>query len=235
GSGSQAYQVAAVISGIAPVLTSERPDVLLVEGDTNSVLAAALAARKLDVRVGHVEAGLRSYDRTMPEEVNRILTDHLADHLFAPTENARRILLGEGIAEMRIHVTGNTVVDELVRHRERARVPGLLGRLGVAPRAYALATVHRVENVEDDGRLRGIVDGLGRCARDLGLPVLAVLHPRTSRRLEASAIEVDPAVHLLPPCGYLEFLALHAEAALMLTDSGGLQEEACCLGVPCVT
>src|SRR6185503_12046911 len=133
-----------------------RPDVLLVEGDTNSVLAAGLAAHKLGIRVGHVEAGLRSYDRTMPEEINRVLTDHLSDFLFAPTEHARGILRGEGVAESRIHVTGNTVVDELLRQRERARTPGLLERFGVTPRKFALATVHRAENVDDQRRLRGI-------------------------------------------------------------------------------
>jgi UDP-N-acetylglucosamine 2-epimerase (non-hydrolysing) len=155
GSGSQAYQIGAIVTGITPILERERPDVVLVEGDTNSVLAAGLAAHKLGIRVGHVEAGLRSYDRTMPEEINRILTDHLADHLFAPTDHARTILLGEGVADARIHVTGNTVVDEVLRQRERARTPGLLERFGVAPGRYALATVHRAENVEQEPRLRG--------------------------------------------------------------------------------
>ncbi|MEK7824566.1 MAG: UDP-N-acetylglucosamine 2-epimerase (non-hydrolyzing), partial [Candidatus Eisenbacteria bacterium] len=145
GSGSQAYQIGAIVSGLEPILARERPQVLLVEGDTNSVLAAGLAAHKLGIRVGHVEAGLRSYDRGMPEEINRILTDHLSDHLFAPTARARGILLGEGVAADRIHVTGNTVVDEVLRQRERARVPGLLERFAVEAGGYALATVHRAE------------------------------------------------------------------------------------------
>jgi UDP-N-acetylglucosamine 2-epimerase (non-hydrolysing) len=235
GSGSQAYQVGAIVSGIAPILERERPDVLLVEGDTNSVLAAGLAAHKLGIRVGHVEAGLRSYDRTMPEEINRILTDHLADHLFAPTGHARRILLGEGIADGRIHVTGNTVVDEVLRQRERARIPGLLERFGVSPGRYALATTHRAENVDREDRLRGIFAGLAGAGRALDMPVLAALHPRTAKTLDALGLALDGAVRRLPPLGYLEFLGLHAEAALVLTDSGGLQEEACCLKVPCVT
>ncbi|MGH7730065.1 MAG: non-hydrolyzing UDP-N-acetylglucosamine 2-epimerase [Candidatus Eiseniibacteriota bacterium] len=235
GSGSQAYQIGAIISGLGPILERERPRVLLVEGDTNSVLASGLAAHKLGIRVGHVEAGLRSYDRTMPEEINRILTDHLSDHLFAPTENARRILRGEGIGEARIHVTGNTVVDEILRQRERARAPGLLERFGVSPGAYALATTHRPENVDHEDRLRGIFAGLGETGRALGMPVLASLHPRTAKSLEAFGLGTDGAVRRLPPLGYLEFLGLHAGAALMLTDSGGLQEEACCLRVPCVT
>ena len=160
GSGSQAYQIAAVLSAMAPILERERPDVVLVEGDTNSVLAAALAANKTGLAVGHVEAGLRSYDRTMPEELNRVLTDHLADHLFAPTAGARDILLGEGLPAARIHVTGNTVVDELMLQRSRAERPELLARFGVAPGRFMLATVHRKENVDDDDRLRGILQGL---------------------------------------------------------------------------
>ena len=235
GSGTQAYQIAAIIRGMEPILTRERPGVLLVEGDTNSVLAAGLTAHKLGIRVGHVEAGLRSYDRSMPEEINRILTDHLADDLFAPTEHSRKILLGEGVAESRIHVTGNTVVDEVLRQRERARIPGLLARFDVASGGYAMATVHRAENVDHEGRLRGIFAGLAEASRALDMPVLAALHPRTAKKLDALGMGVDGRVRRLPPLGYLEFLGLHAEAALMLTDSGGLQEEACCLRVPCVT
>ncbi len=235
GSGSHPAQLAAILTGLEPILLSERPDVLLVEGDTNSVLGAALCAHKLGIRVGHVEAGLRSYDRTMPEEINRILTDHLADPLFAPTERAHSILIGEGIAAARVHVTGNTVVDELVRQKERARVSADPSRFGVASGRYALATVHRAENVDDDRRLRGIFEGLAAVAHELDLPVLAALHPRTSKRLAALGLELDRGVRALPPLPYLEFLGLHLGAALMLTDSGGLQEEACCLGVPCVT
>ena len=234
GSGSPAYQIGGIVMGMEPILEAERPDVVLVEGDTNSVLAGALAASKLGVRVGHVEAGLRSFDRSMPEEINRILTDHLSDHLFAPTLNARELLLGEGIGGERIHVTGNTVVDELLRQRERAARPGLLEQFEVEPGRFALATVHRVENVENEERLRGIFRGLAGVARALEVPVLAALHPRTSSRLRSLEIDED-GVRALPPLGYLDFLGLHARAALMLTDSGGLQEEACCLQVPCVT
>jgi UDP-N-acetylglucosamine 2-epimerase (non-hydrolysing) len=235
GSASHPAMLAAIIAGMEPILTSEKPDVLLVEGDTNSVLGAALCAHKLGIRVGHVEAGLRSYDRGMPEEINRILTDHLADHLYAPTEHSKRILLGEGIAESRVHVTGNTVVDELNLHRERARKSVDFARFNVVGGRYALATVHRAENVDNDVRLRGIFEGLAAASRALSLPVLAALHPRTSKRLAELGFAVDDTVRLLPPLGYLEFLGLHADAALVLTDSGGLQEEACSLGVPCVT
>jgi UDP-N-acetylglucosamine 2-epimerase (non-hydrolysing) len=235
GSGSQAYQIAAIVSGMEPLLKTERPDILLVEGDTNSVLAAALAANKLGVRVGHVEAGLRSGDRGMPEEINRILTDHLSDELFAPTSGARDTLLGEGIAERRVHVTGNPVVDELLLQKPRATRPELFERFGVEPGRYVLTTVHRLENVESASRLGGFFTGLAVAARELGMPVLAPLHPRTRDKLAEHRITVDSSVRLMTPLGYLDFLGLMASAALVMTDSGGLQEEACCLGVPCVT
>jgi UDP-N-acetylglucosamine 2-epimerase (non-hydrolysing) len=235
GSGSQAYQVGTIVLHLAPVLERERPDVLLVEGDTNSVLAGALAANKLGIAVGHVEAGLRSYDRTMPEEINRVLTDHLADWLFAPTAESRELLLGEGITGDRIHVTGNTVVDELERQIARAARPELLPRFGVEGGRFALATVHRAENVDREARLRGILRGLEGVARALAMPVLVAVHPRTAARLEALGLGFGAGVRALPPLGYLDFLGLQAEAALVLTDSGGLQEEACTLRVPCVT
>lgn len=235
GSGTQAYQIGAIVSGIAPIYERERPDWVLVEGDTNSVLAAALAGQKLGLRVGHVEAGLRSYDRGMPEEINRILTDHLSDHLYAPTAHARATLLGEGVAPARVFVTGNTVVDELQRQRPRAEATGVAARFGVTPRRYAVATVHRAENTDHEARLRGIVRGLSEVAAATGLEVLCAVHPRTTQRLQAMNLDWGRGVRALPPLPYLDFLGLHAQAALTLTDSGGLQEEACCLGVPCVT
>jgi UDP-N-acetylglucosamine 2-epimerase (non-hydrolysing) len=234
GSRSSTSQIAAIVLGMERTLSEHELDAVLVEGDTNSVLAGAVAANKLGVAVGHVEAGLRSYDRSMPEEINRIITDHLADYLFAPTAHAREILRGEQIADERIHVTGNTVVDELERQRERAMSPARFERFGVEASRFALATVHRVENVERVDRLRGIFAGLAGAGATLGIPVLAALHPRTAAKLAALGLAAD-GVRLLPPLGYLEFLGLHARAALTLTDSGGLQEEACCLRVPCVT
>jgi UDP-N-acetylglucosamine 2-epimerase (non-hydrolysing) len=235
GSGSHGFQISAIISGIESVLEDERPGEVLVEGDTNSVLAAGLAANKLGLRVGHVEAGLRSYDRSMPEEINRILVDHLAEDLFAPTQHARDILLGEGIEPERVHVTGNTAVDEVHHQRGRLDPEPVLAMFDVHPAQYAVATVHRAENVSDPERLHGIFEGLARVASALEIPVLVALHPRTSQRLSELGIAVAPSVRLLAPLGYREFLALHARAGLMLTDSGGLQEEACTLGVPCVT
>lgn len=234
GSGEAAWQVGVMVQRMAEVLAEERPDVVLVEGDTNSVLAGALAAHKLGLEVGHVEAGLRSFDRAMPEETNRILADHLSDYLFAPTTHSRDQLLAEGIQAARIFVTGNTVVDELLRHRDRAARPELFESFGVVPGRYALATVHRQENVEVEDRLRGIFRGLAQVAGALAMPVLATLHPRTAAKCQRLGLDPE-GVRVLPPLGYLDFLGLHASAALVLTDSGGLQEEACCLRVPCVT
>lgn len=235
GSGTQAYQVGAIVTGITPIYEREKPDWVLVEGDTNSVLAAGLAAQKLGLKVGHVEAGLRSYDRTMPEEINRLVTDQFSDHLYAPTEKSRGILRGEGVTDDRIFVTGNTVVDELYLQRPRAEARGALERFGVSPKRYALATVHRAENTDHEGRLRSIVAGLSQAAAATGLEVLAAVHPRTTQRMEKLGLAWGDHVRALPPLPYLDFLGLHAQAALTMSDSGGLQEEACCLGVPCVT
>jgi UDP-N-acetylglucosamine 2-epimerase (non-hydrolysing) len=235
GSGSHAFQTGAILQGLEPILARERPDVLLVEGDTNSVLAAALAASHARTPVGHIEAGLRSGDRRMQEERNRVLVDHLADFLFAPTADARDNLLREGIGAERIAVTGNTVVDELLRQRPRALRAAPLEGFGVEAGGFALATVHRPENVDDPARLRGIFEGLKEAGNALRMPVLMPLHPRTASKLGEINISLGSSLRELPPLGYLEFLSLEAGAALILTDSGGVQEEACCLGVPCVT
>lgn len=235
GSGSHAYQISTILSRIEPMLCDDPPDVVLVEGDTNSVVGVALAARTLGIPVGHVEAGLRSYDRAMPEELNRILVDHISDVCFAPTDVAVRILTGEGIAPERVVLSGNTIVDEVLRQRPRAEALDTPGLLGLAGRRYVLATVHRAENTDDPDRLRGIMHGLARVGSGIGLPIVAALHPRTVARLERYGLDVPPAIRVLPPLGYLQFLGLQAAATLVMTDSGGLQEEACTLGVPCVT
>jgi UDP-N-acetylglucosamine 2-epimerase (non-hydrolysing) len=234
GSGSHPFQLAAMIGGLESALLEVDPDIVLVEGDTNSVLAAAITGNKLGMRVGHVEAGLRSGDRGMPEEINRILVDHLGDLLFAPTDGALTNLLQEGIPPGRIAVTGNTVVDEVLRHRDDAARRRMPQQLGVLPGQYMLATAHRAENVGDPARLAGILDGLARCARGHRLPILLALHPRTAGQIDAMGLRIDPSLRALPALGYLEFLSLHLGAALVLTDSGGLQEEACTLGVPSV-
>jgi UDP-N-acetylglucosamine 2-epimerase (non-hydrolysing) len=214
---------------------AERPDVVLVQGDTNTVMAGALAASKLHIKVGHVEAGLRSYDRSMPEEINRVVADHISDYLFAPTEISKANLLKEGIAEDKIHVTGNTIVDSVYQNLEIAmRKVNILADLGLKPKEYFLVTSHRQENVDSKERLGEIIRGLQMVKSEFGLPVVFPVHPRTRKMVESFGFELD-GIRAIEPLGFLEFLQLEAGARLALTDSGGVQEETCILGVPCVT
>lgn len=235
GSGSHAEQTAKILTGVEEVLQGERPILVLVEGDTNSVLGGALAATKLHIKVGHVEAGLRSYDRKMPEEINRILTDHCSDYLFAPTEKAKAILLGEGIPETKIFVTGNTIVDATFQNLEIAKERGnTLSSLHLSPKEYFLVTLHRQENVDDRTRFASIMKGLTQVAAEFGLPVIYPVHPRSRKRLSQFGIETR-GIKLIGPVDFLGFLQLESSARLVLTDSGGVQEETCILNVPCVT
>lgn len=236
GSGSHGQQTGRMLSDIEEVLLTERPDVVLVEGDTNTVLAGSLAAKKLLIKTGHIEAGLRSYDMTMPEEINRILADHASDYLFAPTSNARDTLQGEGIPSERIFVTGNTIVDALYRYLPIAeKTSSALRDLGLEKGLYFLVTAHRQENVDVQDRLRSLLSSLGSVHRKYHMPVIYPIHPRTKRRIEEFGLEVPTGVALVEPLGFLDFLHLEAHAALVLTDSGGVQEETCVLQVPCVT
>ncbi len=235
GSGSHAEQTAKILIGVEKVLQEESPDIILVEGDTNSVLAGALAATKLHIEVGHVEAGLRSYDRQMPEEINRILTDHCSDYLFAPSEKARKTLLSEGIPESKIFVTGNTIVDAIYQNLEIARESGnSLTALGIKPKEYFLATIHRQENVDSLTRFAPILEGLNAVATEFHLPVIYPIHPHSRKRMNEFNLKPQK-VTLLEPVDFLSFLELESNARLILTDSGGVQEEACIIGVPCVT
>ncbi|MCK4435795.1 UDP-N-acetylglucosamine 2-epimerase (non-hydrolyzing) [Candidatus Bathyarchaeota archaeon] len=235
GSGSHAEQTGKILIGVENVLLDEHPDIVLVEGDTNSVFAGALAATKLHIKVGHVEAGLRSYDRNMPEEINRILTDHCSHYLFAPTEKAKTILLGEGIPEDKIFVTGNTIVDAVYQNLEIAREQGnTLSSLNLAPREYFLATLHRPENVDNPARFASILEGLDRVAAEFHLPVVYPVHPHSLKRMNEYGLE-PKNITLVEPIDFLGFVQLQSNARLILTDSGGVQEEACILGVPCVT
>jgi UDP-N-acetylglucosamine 2-epimerase (non-hydrolysing) len=221
--------------GVERLLEERSSSAVLVQGDTNTVLGAALAAAKLHVPVGHVEAGLRSFDRTMPEEVNRIVADHISDLLFAPTPTARGYLLREGIGDEKIAVTGNTIVDAVQQNLAIAdRRQNALGPLGLSAKGYFLVTAHRAENVDDKARFKGILAGISAVGREHGREVLFPMHPRTRERMKAFGLEPE-GVRIVEPIGFLEFLQLEANAALVLTDSGGVQEETCILGVPCVT
>jgi len=235
GSGSNAEQTGRILIGVEKTLLEESPDITLVLGDTNSVLAGALAAVKLHIKVGHIEAGLRSYDRNMPEEINRIMADHCADLLFAPTDQAEAILRNEGIPEDKIYLTGNTIVDALYQNREIARERGnSLTDLKLKPEKYFAVTVHRQENVDDRARFTAILDGLERIAREFALPVIYPIHPRSKKMMADFGLEPQQ-IRLIEPLDFLDFLQLESSARLILTDSGGVQEEACILNVPCVT
>jgi UDP-N-acetylglucosamine 2-epimerase (non-hydrolysing) len=234
GSGTQAEQTGKILIGVEQVLLKEKPEIVLVEGDTNSVLGGALAATKLGINVGHVEAGLRSYDKYMPEEINRILTDHCSDYLFAPTENSKKILLGEGVLANKIWVTGNPIVDAVKQNLIFTNGKMLIFKeLGINLGKYILATLHRKENVDDPVRFRSILRSLELVSRDLGCPVIYPIHPRARKMLRDYQIKVS--INLVEPLDYFSFLLLEKNAYIILTDSGGVQEEACILGVPCVT
>jgi UDP-N-acetylglucosamine 2-epimerase len=226
GSASHGAQTGQMLLGIERELMARRPDWVLVYGDTNSTLAGALAAAKLHIPIAHVEAGLRSFNRRMPEEVNRVLTDHVSDRLFCPTEAAVRNLSAEGI-ERGVDRVGDVMSDAVRLGLER--LEGRPHPVGVEARGYYLATVHRAENTDDPARLAAILDGLGRLPR----PVLWPVHPRTRKVLDQAAVPSN--VRVVEPFGYLDSLAAQRSAAAVVTDSGGVQKEAYILGVPCVT
>jgi UDP-N-acetylglucosamine 2-epimerase (non-hydrolysing) len=234
GSGSHAEQTAGVLVAYERHLIDHRPDAVVVVGDVNATLGAALAASKLGIPVAHVEAGLRSGDWTMPEEANRVLTDRLSRWLFTPSADADANLAAEGFDPAAIHLVGNVMIDSLVTHlpAARARFDGLAGRLGL-PERFAVATLHRPSNVDREPDLRNTVEACRRLA--LQVPVVVPLHPRTRARLVEYGIELPHGVLPTEPLGYLDFLALLDRAALVLTDSGGIQEETSVLGVPCLT
>jgi len=234
GSGTHAQQTAIIMQRLEPILAVARPDIVLVYGDVNSTLAAGVVAAKLGLRVGHVEAGLRSRDWTMPEEINRVLTDRLADVLFAPSPDAVDNLRAEGIAEERIHFVGNVMIDSLCWALPRARKLDPATTHGLAGKAYVVATLHRPGNVDDPATLGELLEALGVVSRHL--PVVFPVHPRTRQRIDRLGIAVGAeGLRLLEPRGYVEMLGLVAGARLVITDSGGLQEETSYLGIPCLT
>ena len=237
GSGTHAEQTAKVMLGLEPVFLERRPDVVVVVGDVNSTVAASLVASKLGIRLAHVEAGLRSGDRTMPEEINRIVTDVLADVLFTTSEDAHVHLQREGVPAEKIHFVGNVMVDSLLAHLPTARTRSTLSDLGLigadgAARPYAVLTLHRPSNVDHAETFAGLMRAVDHVAQQM--PVIFPVHPRTATRVrEMSGITGD--IRAVDPLGYLDFLALTSSASLILTDSGGLQEESTVLGVPCLT
>ena len=229
-------QIGMMLREIKEVLAKEKPDLLLAVGDTNSVLSGTLAANKLHIKTGHVEAGLRSHDIAMVEETNRIITDHISDMLFAPTKTAKQNLIEEGIKPEIIHITGNTIVDVVLMHKDLAdKKVDVLGKLGLEQKRYIVITAHRPENVDFPGRLKSMLESFKLVKEEFGLQMIWPIHPRTSKMLEKFNLKVPDRIKLVPPLGYLEFLQLQANAFLILTDSGGIQEESCVLKVPCVT
>lgn len=240
GSGSHAEQAARVMMAIEPVLIEHEPDWVVVVGDVNSTLASALTAAKLGMRVAHVEAGLRSFDRTMPEEHNRVLTDHVADLLLTPSRDAGANLRNEGIPEERVRFVGNVMIDSLVRLLPQAveSWPRLRAELNLSDgQPYALVTLHRPANVDGPDTLSGILDALIEISRRM--PVIFPVHPRTRQSVRTpetdGRVKLPSGLRLMQPQGYLEFLAMERHAAVVITDSGGIQEETTYLGVPCVT
>jgi len=247
GSGSHAEQYARVLQSFEPVLKQQQPDWVIVVGDVNSTLACALAAAQTHIRVAHVEAGLRSFDRTMPEEINRVLTDHASDLLFTTEPSGNRNLANEGIPAEKVRFVGNTMIDTLATLLPRADDKRILRELLLCPapngngegkpikiRPYTLVTLHRPQNVDDASALGEILGALERVAEDV--PVLFPVHPRTRKRIEENHLSVHPErVRLLEPLGYMDFLTLMRYSGLVITDSGGIQEETTYLGVPCLT
>jgi UDP-N-acetylglucosamine 2-epimerase (non-hydrolysing) len=236
GSGSHAEQTARIMIELESVLLREFPDLVVVFGDVNSTLAAAIVAAKLRVRLAHVEAGLRSYDRTMPEEVNRVLTDHLSDVLFASEVSGVRNLLREGIADDRVFFTGNIMIDSLVANFEAAMKSSILEQLALEPHKYATLTLHRPGNVDNAEALTKLM----RAIRQIGeqTPVIFPCHPRTRKKIAEFGLSdffADKALRIVEPLGYLDFCKLVYNSKFVLTDSGGIQEETTYLGIPCLT
>lgn len=236
GSGKHSNQTGNILIKIEPILESICPDIVLVQGDTNTVLAAALAASKLGIKLGHVEAGLRSYDRTMPEETNRITTDHLADLLFAVSSVQLEILQAEGIEKAKIKVVGNTITDAALQNLEASnRQSKILDKHGLKEQNFMLITAHRANNVDRKENLSRLLDNLKSLANQTKLPAIWPIHPRTLKKINEFKLEFPSEIIQIGPVGYLDFLQLEAKAKIIVTDSGGVQEEACILGVPCLT
>lgn len=233
GSGSHAQQTAAIMSRFEPVVLARKPDIVLVYGDVNSTVAAALVCSKLGIPVGHVESGLRSFDREMPEEINRLITDQLSDILFTPSPDGNENLQREGIAKEKVHLVGNVMIDTLIQFLPQADAvfPKLKETLGLD--SFGLVTLHRPSNVDDEAVFLPMLAALDELSREL--PLIFPVHPRTRDRWSAQLQACNPNLRTIDPQGYLEFLALQKNAKVVITDSGGIQEETSYLGTPCLT
>jgi UDP-N-acetylglucosamine 2-epimerase (non-hydrolysing) len=248
GGGTHAEQTAKIMLALEPILFSNRADLVIVVGDVNSTLAVSLTAAKLNIKIAHIEAGLRSFDRTMPEEINRTLTDHLSSLLFTTCEEGNKNLRHEGIAEEKIHFVGNVMIDTLIKYKDKTSFEKTIERLNLSPaynrgelERYALITLHRPSNVDDKGTLSAILEALSEIASEAA--VIFPAHPRTVKKIEQFNLNrfisdkevVKNKVTLFPPLGYLDFISLMKKASLVLTDSGGIQEETTFLKIPCLT
>ena len=233
GSASHAVQTAKVMMGFEQVCLEDQPDLVVVAGDVNSTMAASLVAAKLMIPIAHLEAGLRSYDRAMPEEINRIVTDCLADLLLTPSADGDENLIKEGVPRDKIHLVGNIMIDTLMRHLPMATLDRIRDRVPVEENGYGVLTLHRPSNVDDPVILRRILEAIAHVARRM--PVVFPVHPRTRQRLATSGVALPANVMLTEPMGYIDFLSLSSHARIILSDSGGLQEESTALGIPCLT
>lgn len=235
GSGTHAQETGKMMIGIEDILIKEKPDVVVVEGDTNTVMAGALAASKINIPVAHMEAGVRSYFRAMPEELNRIVTDHVSEFLFVQFKDSKKILIKEGIPAKKIFVVGNTIVDAVYQNIVIAeKKVDILEKMGVKKEEYFLMTCHRQENVDDKKRFSNILEGMKNAYAKWHLPILYSLHPRAKKMIQQFGLKVPEGVKTFEPLGYLDFLQLEKNAKLILTDSGGAQGEACIMKIPCV-
>ena len=230
GSGSQGQQIGKIFAGVERVFLKDRPDIVVVQGDTNSVFGGAFMSSRLGIKVAHVEAGLRSYDRSMPEEINRILTDVISDLLFPPTKRQKEILAIEGIEKDKIFVTGNTIVDAVLWAKDNET--SIMEKLGIRSCEYCLLTLHRAENVDNKERLEELLAYLSSLETE---KMILPLHPRTKKMLEKFNLTLPLNIQVIKPTGFLDMITLERNAKVILTDSGGIQEEACILGVPCIT
>ena len=231
GSGKHGKQTGLMLEKIEFILELEKPDIVIVQGDTNTVLAGALAASKMNIKVGHVEAGLRSYDRKMPEETNRIIVDHISDLLFCPTEKQKLILKTEGINENKINVVGNTIVDTIIKCETSNDI---LKNNNLETKAFILLTMHRQENVGKKEKLKEVMNKI-ETLKELNMKVIFPIHPRTKKMCLQFEINIPGFIKLIPPVNYSEMVTLEKNSFCIITDSGGIQEEACILKIPCIT